>query len=82
MLIHIPPDVHLCQALKPNGNTFMTLCGVPGYERCDNKPLFIATKKNADKDGHVGSMSLCEECRIVCEKQMPDAVIFSYIEVK
>lgn len=58
----IPPDRKQCQAEKPNGNTFMTLGGVPGLERCKNKPSVIATERKPGEDGLRGSMSLCSDC--------------------
>ena len=67
-----PPDLKQCQALIPNGNTFMTLGGRPGHERCENKPVWLATEKRAAEDGLVGSMTLCENCKEVFLKQMGD----------
>lgn len=66
----IPPDLNQCQAEKPNGVTFMTLGGKFKMERCTNKPLYIATENVAGKDGLIGSMSLCEDCKDVFIKQM------------
>ena len=54
----IPADPERCQTDIPNGNTFMTLGGRPGYNRCENKPIIIATQNNQDG----GSMSLCASC--------------------
>jgi len=78
----VPPDTDQCQSLKPNGHTFMTLEGRPGYVRCTNKPVWIATEKKANpKDGMVGSMSLCDECKEVFLKQMgKDYAVLSKIE--
>lgn len=59
----IPPDKKQCQAEKPNGNSFMTLGGVPGLIRCTNAPTVIAYELVANPDtGQKGSMSLCEDC--------------------
>jgi len=66
----IPPDLTKCQAEKPNGNTFMTLGGSPGLERCKNKPTTIVKEINPGKDGNKGSMSLCTHCLLVFMKQM------------
>jgi len=40
-----PVDLKQCQAEVPNGNTFMTLGGRPGRERCKNKPTVVVTEK-------------------------------------
>ncbi len=61
-LVLIPPDRKRCQAEKPNGNTFMTLGGVPGMERCKAKPTVIAYENKPAADGLKGSMSLCDSC--------------------
>ena len=65
-----PPDKKRCQAEKPNGYTFMTLGGVPGLERCKNKPDFICTENKPGEDGQRGSMSLCIGCASVMRKQL------------
>ena len=67
-----PPDKKQCQAEKPNGYNFMTIGGVPGMERCKNKPLFIVTEAEPGEDGQIGSMSLCADCLVVFLRQMPD----------
>ncbi len=67
----VPPDLECCQALKPNGHTFMTLGGTPGLVRCSNTPEFIAVESQPGKDGIVGCMSLCRECSEVLKRQMP-----------
>jgi len=58
----IPPDLKQCQAEKPNGNSFMTLGGVPGLVRCKEKPTVVAYENNPAEDGLKGSMSLCDSC--------------------
>jgi hypothetical protein len=65
-----PPDLQQCQAEKPNGNSFMTLGGRPGLERCTSKPTVIAEEALAGADGRHGSMSLCEECRKALIRQL------------
>ena len=75
-----PPDRERCQAAKPNGNTFMTLGGIPRLERCKNKPIFIAIEVEAGKDGERGSMSLCLECQRQMLKQLPGVATFKKIE--
>jgi hypothetical protein len=66
----IPPDPDRCQAMKPNGNTFMTLGGIPGLEQCRNKPVVIATEIKPRDDGLIGKMSLCAECLNMLLKQL------------
>ena len=70
----IPPDFKQCQAEKPNGNTFMTLGGVPGYKRCTQRPVFLATEKEPGDDGVIGNMTLCAECYVQLERQIPGHV--------
>lgn len=74
----LPVDPEQCQAMKPNGNTFATFGGKPGLVRCKNKPAWIATEKVAQENER-GSMSLCHDCKKVCEKQMPDKVTFQIL---
>ena len=46
-----PPDLGQCQAIKPNGHTFMTLGGRPGMERCKSKPVWLATENHPGAPG-------------------------------
>lgn len=66
----VPPDKKRCQAEVPSGNSFMTLGGRIGLERCRKKPAYIAHEKKPGADGRQGSMSLCAECAEVFKKQM------------
>ena len=59
----IPPDLKRCQGEVPNGHSFMTLGGVPGRVRCENKPSCVVYETIPDEDGRMGSMSLCKRCR-------------------
>lgn len=77
-----PPDLKQCQAEKPNGHTFMTLGGRPGLERCRTKPVWIAKEIKPGEDGQRGSMSLCNACRRVMERQMPGYATFERIQAK
>lgn len=52
-----PPDYD-----KPNGNSFMTLGGRPGLERCSNKAKLIVSEDEPGDDGQRGSMSMCDSC--------------------
>lgn len=65
-----PPDLKRCQAEKPNGHSFMTLGGVPGRVRCEDKPTVIVTEVVPGPDGRRGSMSLCHHCWGVALKQL------------
>lgn len=58
----IPPDLTRCQA---ESRSFMTLG--PGLFRCSNTPRWIAREPNVPH----GEMSLCDECKAVCERQVP-----------
>lgn len=58
----IPPDRKQCQAMKPNGNSFMTLGGVSGLVRCATTPTVIAKENSPGDDGRKGSMALCDPC--------------------
>ena len=66
----IEPDKKQCQAEKPNGNTFMTLGGVPALIRCEKNPVIIATESEPDKNGLQGSMSMCDKCWKVAIEQL------------
>lgn len=68
----IPPDMKQCQVEKPNGNTFMTLGGVPGLVRCKNKPTVLVKETKAGKDGQKGSMTMCASCYEVFKERAPD----------
>lgn len=67
----IPVDMKRCQA---ESRSFMTLG--PGYVRCSNAPTHVATESEPGPDGKKGSMSLCEACKGVMEKQMPGHALF------
>ena len=71
MAITIPVDKKQCQAMKPNGCSFMTLGGVPKRERCENVPDVIVRENEPGDDGLRGEMSLCNDCHGVMKEQMP-----------
>lgn len=48
----------------------MILGGIPGLERCKNKPTVIAKERKPGLDGRKGSMSLCDNCQEAFIKQM------------
>lgn len=67
----VPIDLKRCQSEKPNGCTFMTFGGVPGYARCKSKPTVIVTERKKNKEyGQRGSMTLCNECWAKATKQL------------
>ena len=74
-----PPNKRRCQAMKPNGRSFMSMGGVGKLIRCTNKPVVIAIEKEKGIDGKIGSMSLCEDCMKVCKKDMPGMAIYNPI---
>jgi hypothetical protein len=79
----IPADLTRCQADKPNGESFMTLGGGHKMVRCESVPTVVAYEQDVqDDDGMRGSMSLCDDCLKVFEKQMPDNYIFESIAFK
>jgi hypothetical protein len=68
-----PPDMKQCQAERPNENSFMTLGGVlNGRIRCKNKPTKLLTENAPGKDGRIGSMTVCDHCFAVFQRQMPE----------
>lgn len=75
-----PPDLNRCQAEMPNGANAFTCGGVPRMVRCTAKPTVIATEVNPGPDGQIGSMSLCDDCQLVMEKQMPGCATFESIK--
>lgn len=67
----VPPDPKRCQTDVPNGHSFMTFGGIPGFVRCPNVPAFIATEVHPNKkDGQRGSMSVCAVCLPKLFKQL------------
>ena len=64
-----PVDATQCQSEKKEGS-FMTF-GIPEFRRCTNPPSWLAV--DIREGEFYGAMSLCEECRKVCEIRMPSA---------
>lgn len=76
-----PIDVRRCQAIKPNGNSFMTIGGVVGRERCKNTATCIIIQISPAEDGLRGGMSVCNECLEVAKFQLgADTFVIQYIE--
>lgn len=46
------------------------------WGRCDKKPTWYAREVEAGPDGRKGAMSLCDECKIVCEGQVKTRLSF------
>lgn len=76
----IPVDLKRCQAEKKLGAFQMG--GDPSKRtRCNNIPSFIATKRLSEwTDSVKGAMSLCGECKKVCESWLADEVTFAEIK--
>jgi len=67
-----------CQAdVKSAYNPWIMGGDVGGrWGRCTNKPTWYAREAEAGKDGRKGAMSLCDECKGVCEKLKGASVTF------
>lgn len=63
-----PVDVSRCQAEKKEGS-FMTF-GPRGLVRCKEKPIWLGVEVREGM--FYGAMSLCDDCKKVCEIQMPN----------
>jgi hypothetical protein len=68
-----PPDRKQCQAEKPNPDfgPFRMGGSTKKRVRCGNTPTTIATETEPGKDGHRGSMSMCDDCVAVAKLQLP-----------
>ena len=56
----IPPDLKRCQTVLRSYHPFAF--GATPPERCEAKPVWIATEIRVAADGQRGSMSLCDSC--------------------
>lgn len=65
-----PPDPRQCQALKPNGENFMTFGGGHKMLQCKERPVWLATENHPGKDGMRGSMTLCDTCSETMKAQL------------
>jgi hypothetical protein len=73
-----PVDHERCQAdIKSAYNPFILGGDVGGkWGRCKNKPTWYAREVEVDADGRRGAMSLCDECKVECEKRVKRAISF------
>lgn len=62
-----PIDTTRCQAEKKEGS-FMTF-GPRRFVRCEKKPAWVAV--DVRQGVFYGAMSLCDDCKKVCEIRMP-----------
>lgn len=71
-------DHERCQAdIKSAYNPFILGGDVGGkWGRCKNKPTWYAREVVPGSDGRKGAMSLCDECKPICEKRMGAAISF------
>lgn len=66
-----------CQAdIKGPSGPFQLGAPPPRFRPCGRKPTWYARENKNGSDGRKGSMSLCEGCKIECEKRMGRAVAF------
>jgi len=75
-----PPDRARCQAERRTGS-FLSM-GRPGFIRCISTPSVIARERKPGRDGQVGEMSLCEDCRLKLEQQQPNYATYRQIRRK
>lgn len=73
-----PVDHERCQSdIRTTYRPFIMGGDVGGkWGRCKNKATWYAREVEPDKDGRRGSMSLCDECKPVCETRMGGKITF------
>ncbi len=73
-----PVDHARCQAdVKSAYNPWVMGGDVGGkWGRCDAKPTWYAREVKAGSDGRKGAMSLCDTCKVECEKQHGERLSF------
>lgn len=77
----IKPDYLQCQSEITSYHPFILGGKCQETKRCINQPIWLASEKES-KDNEIGSMTLCEECKVVCEKQMKNKVTFKKLGEK
>lgn len=65
-----PIDLKRCQCEVTQAHSFMSFGPRPKPDRCNQKPVWIATEVQPGPDGLRGSMSLCEAHRQSLIKKM------------
>lgn len=68
-----PPDPKRCQAEAIEYRPFVMGGSVWQSERCESKPHWLVTEIVPDKDGLMGSMTMCDEHAAIFieKKQLP-----------
>lgn len=59
----------------------MTMGGVPAMVQCKNTPTWISTENQPGRDGLIGAMALCDECKAAMERQLGKAYA-TCVEIK
>jgi hypothetical protein len=71
-----PPDFQRCQAIQSNGVNFMSFGGRREMVRCGKVATMLATEnKPKPSDGQIGSMTVCDECFAVMQRQVPPGTV-------
>lgn len=66
-----------CQAdIKGPYNPFQLGAPPPRFRPCGKKPTWYARETKAGPDGRKGAMSLCDDCKVECEKRFDGSVTF------
>lgn len=72
-----PVSHNACQAdIKDPYNPFQLGAPPPRFRPCGKKPTWYAQETVVGPDGRKGSMSLCDECKVVCEGRLGDKATF------
>lgn len=77
----IPPDLKRCQAEWNEYRPFIMGGNVNQTVRCEKKPVVVAIETIPQSDGLCGSMSLCDEHRMVLIAQRGNQG-FSFEQIK
>ncbi len=72
-----PVSHEACQAdIREAYSPFQLGAPPPRFRPCGKKPTWYARETRAGTDGRKGAMSLCDGCKIECEKQSDGSVSF------
>jgi hypothetical protein len=75
----VEPDPERCQTMIRQVSPWRL--GIPAWERCRNKPVWIATEVKPGDDGRRGSGSMCQSCADQAKKMLgEDFLTFKAIE--